>query len=371
MKLKVFKLAKYFDKYEFSAPYLFCCSDCESFEVQELFSNQEFEDLKRLRLGYTESQGDPNLRKEVSKLFKKVKADDILICVPEEGIFVIMNSLLEKGDSVIVQTPCYQSLFEVAKGIGCKIIKWGPIREDDKWTWDLDFLKQNIKKRVKLVVVNCPHNPTGQLFSHEEYAEIMRIAKKHNAYVFSDEMFRMLEYNKRDRLPSGSDIYEKCISLFGMSKSFGLPGLRIGWLSTRNKDLLKKAQIFKAYTTICNSALSELVAIKALEKKDKILKRNLSIVKCNLSLLDKFFDRNKDKFLWRKPQAGPIAFVEIKINMNIEKLAQDLIERMGILIAPSTRFDYGTKHFRIGLGRKNMPQVLKLFGEYVNSELQL
>ena len=369
MKLNIFQLERYFGQYEFSTPYLFCSSDCESFEVQELFTTKEFEELKRLRLGYTESQGDPELRKEVSKLFKKVKADDILICVPEEGIFVLMNVLLEKGDSVIVQTPCYQSLFEVAKGIGCKIIKWEPIREDDKWIWDLDFLKQQIKKKVKLVVVNCPHNPTGQLFSHEEYAEIMRLAKKYNAYVFSDEMFRLLEYNKQDRLPSGPDVYEKCISLSGMSKSFGLPGLRIGWLSTRNKSLLKKAEIFKAYTTICNSALSELVSIKALKKKDTILKRNLGIVKSNLSLLDKFFDRHKDKFVWRRPKAGPIAFVEIRRNRNIEKLAHDLVEKKGVFIAPSTKFDYGTRHFRIGLGRENMPQALKLFEEYVSNEL--
>jgi aspartate/methionine/tyrosine aminotransferase len=151
-----------------------------------------------------------------------------------------------------------------------------------------------------------------------------------------------------------------------MSKSFGLPGLRTGWLSTRNKSLLKKAEIFKAYTTVCNSALSELVSIKALKKKDQILKRNLGIVKSNLSLLDEFFDRHKDKFVWRRPKAGPIAFVEIRGNTNIDGMAQDLVERTGILIVPSSLFDYGTRHFRIGLGRKNMPEVLKLFEEYVN-----
>jgi hypothetical protein len=176
MKLSVFKMERYFDKYEFSAPHLFCCSDCESFEVQELFNKKEFEELKKLRLGYSESEGNPELRNEVSQLFKRVKADDILICVPEEGIFVLMNVLLEKGDSVIVQTPCYQSLFEVANSIGCKVIKWKPTAKEDKWAWDLEFLKQQIKKKVKLVVVTCPHNPTGQLFSHEEYDEIMRLA---------------------------------------------------------------------------------------------------------------------------------------------------------------------------------------------------
>lgn len=365
MTLNSFKLERYFAKYEFKAPYLLCSSDCESLELKELLSKKEMNELKQLRLGYTESQGNPELRKEISKMFQKIKADNIAVCAPEEGIFVAMNVLLKKGDEVIVQYPCYQSLFEIAKNIGCKIIKWMPEEQENKWRWNIDFLKKNASLKTKLIVTNNPHNPTGFMFSKKAFKEMMQIARQKKCYVFSDEMYRLLEYDKKDMLPAGSDIYEKCVSLSGMSKTFGLAGLRLGWISSQDKNLLKKFVSFKDYTTICSSALSEFAAMCALRKKKKIISRNMKIIKKNLKMLDIFFAKYKNLFGWIRPAAGSISFVKIKFNENAYDFCEDVVKKAGVMLLPSTEYDYGNKHFRIGFGRKNMQEALNRFERYI------
>ncbi len=269
MNINEFKLERYFEQHEFTAKYLFCASDCETFKIEDILSEKELSELHSLRLGYSQAQGNPILRKEVAKLFRTVGPEEIVVSVPEEGIFITMNALLDKGDSVIIQFPCYQALREVPKAIGCKVINWAPQAIGNRWRWDISFLTEKVNKDTKMIVINSPHNPTGHLFTHGEYQEIIDIAKENGCMVFSDEMYRLLEYQERDRLPIGSEIYEKCVSLSGMSKVYGLGGLRIGWLSIREKTLLDKIIEFKDYTTISNAALSEYVATVAIRKRPR------------------------------------------------------------------------------------------------------
>jgi aspartate/methionine/tyrosine aminotransferase len=174
-----------------------------------------------------------------------------------------------------------------------------------------------------------------------------------------------LEYNKTDRLPSACDLYEKGISIGVMSKAFGLAGLRIGWIATKNKALFKKIASFKNYTTICNSALSEFFSILALRNRDKIINRNLDIISKNLNLLDNFFNKYKEIFQWVKPKAGSIAFPRLIIDTNVEAFCFDLIKEKGVLLMPGTNYDYGEHHFRIGFGRKNLPDALQHFDNYM------
>jgi aspartate/methionine/tyrosine aminotransferase len=369
MKIDEFKLERYFAKHEFSSRYILCASDCESFKVKDLASEEELSELESLRLEYSESQGNSILRKEIAKLFQVVTPEEIIVSAPEEGIFITMNTLLDAGDNVIVQFPCYPALIELPKAIGCKAVTWMPEIIENRWRWDVSFLKENVNKDTKMVVINSPHNPTGHQFTEQEYREIIDIAKENDCIVFSDEMYRLLEHRKKDRLPIGSDVYEKCISLSGMSKTFGLGGLRIGWQSIREKALLEKIAKFKDYTTISNSALSEHVALFALRKKNLIISRNLRLIKSNLRLLDSFFARYPDKFVWFRPQAGSIALVKIKFKMDVEDFCEDVVNKKGVMLMPSTKFDYGNEYFRIGFGRKNMPEALRLLEEYVKENL--
>ncbi len=367
MRIKDFKLEQFFTKHEFTAPYLLCCSDCESFSVGELLELEENseEELKGLSLGYTETQGIPLLRKEISNLYKNIDPDDVIVLLgAEEGIFIFMNVFLDKGDHIIVQYPAYQSLFEVAISIGCEVTKW-EMNEQNNWELDIDFLKNSIKNNTKAIVINCPNNPTGYLMSKEKLQMIIDIAKKNDIYIFSDEVYRFLEYDDKDRLPAMCDIYNKGISLGDMSKTFALPGLRIGWIATKDKSLIKKVISFKHYTSICNSAPSEFFSILVLKNKEYVIKRNLNLIENNLKLLDKFFKDYNHLFAWVKPQAGVIGFPRIKFNEDIEKFYTDLLNKKGVLLMPSTNFDFGGKHFRIRFGRKNMPEALEKLEKYI------
>jgi len=366
MKIKDFKLERYFARYEFSAPYLLCSSDCEPLSLDELLSLADNDSLKlwkNLKLGYTESQGHPVLRQEVAGLYQSIQPKDILITAPEEGIFIAMNCLVKKGDHVITTFPGYQSLYEVANAIGCEVSQWIP-KQENGFFFDIQELKKLVRDDTRLIVINFPHNPTGATINDHE---IINLAKAKDIIIFSDEMYRFLEYDDADKTTSACDLYENAVSLFGMSKSFSLAGLRIGWLVTRNSNLLNKFLAFKDYTTICSSAPSEILAIAALRAKKEIIKCNLQIIKNNLAQLDQFFAHFNHFFEWNKPKAGPIAFPKLKSDMDVNHFCIDLVEKKGVMLLPASVYDYQSKNFRIGFARKNMPEALNVFEEYLKS----
>ena len=370
MKINDFKLERFFAKYEFTAPYLLCSSDCESFKVEDLFKldkNAE-KDFKELWLGYTESLGHPLLREEISKLYLHSQPKHtIVFSGAEEGSFAFMNALLEPNDHVIVQFPCYQSLTEVAQAIGCKVTKW-LMDPGNNWQLDMDFLEKNITAHTKAIVVNFPHNPTGYLPSIAVFNRIIEIARQHDIFVFSDEVYRLLEYHEKDRLPAMCDVYDKGISLGVMSKSFGLAGLRIGWIVTRDQELFNKIASYKDFTTICSSAPSEFLAILALKNKEFLLNRNLEIIKTNLKQLVSFFSRHSHLFDWIKPNAGPLIFPRLTFTQDAEAFCLDLLEKKGVLLLPGNRFNYDNRYIRLGFGRKNMPLALEKLEEYIHNQ---
>jgi aspartate/methionine/tyrosine aminotransferase len=371
MKIQQFKLERYLAKHEFTAPYLLCCSDCEPLNLKELLSNSDEESIAlwdNLNLGYTDSQGHPLLREEIAKSYNGIKPKDLLIVTPEEGIFLTMNVLLEANDHVIVTFPGYQSLYELANSLGCRITKWLPT-DLEGWKFDINFLKAQITKKTKLIVINFPHNPTGSLMTREDFAELIEIVRDNNIFLFSDEMYRFLEYDSHYRLDSACEKYEKAITLFGLSKTFGLPGLRIGWLAIRDKDTFRKISEFKDYTTICSSAPSEILAIMALRAKSRLINRNLGIIKKNLALLDTFFAKNADILKWNRPKAGTIALPQLLLKYDIYQFCQDLLNNYGVVLLPSDVYDYKGNYFRIGFGRRNMPKALEKF-EFFLSDIQ-
>ncbi|QEE14192.1 aminotransferase class I/II-fold pyridoxal phosphate-dependent enzyme [Promethearchaeum syntrophicum] len=370
MKINPFKLERFFAKYEFKAQFMLGSSDCESLSIKEILELEPDSEQNFLKtyLGYTESEGLPLLREEIAKLYQKVDSPHIFCFAgAQEAIFNFMNTLLNPGDHIIVQFPAYQSLYEVAYANNCEVTKW-PMIEDNNWELDLDFLETNIKTNTKAIIVNTPNNPTGAHFSQEHWKKLIEIARSHNLILFSDEVYRFLELDPNDHLTPACDLYENAISLGVMSKSFGLAGLRIGWIATQNDDLLRYFKEFKDFTTICNSAPSEILALIALRNKEKLLKRNLSIVRSNLQLLDEFFLKNKNMFQWIRPKAGSIGFVRLKNNVNSEDFCIDIVEHTGVLLVPSTLFNFGPSHFRIGFGRKNLPVVLKHFEQFLEKK---
>jgi len=362
-----FKLERFFARYEFKAPYLLCCSDCESMSVQDLLKLQpgSVEEFHSLWLGYTESQGSPALREEIASLYENISTDQVLVhSGAEEAIHNFCASLLTAGDHVIVQMPCYQSLAELPRSCACQVTGWQLRPAGAGWQADLDELQALITPQTRLIMVNSPHNPTGHLFTPEEWQRLIDLAAGQDIILFADEVYKYLEY-EQSPLPWACDLYENAVSLGVMSKSFGLPGLRIGWIATGNRGIFQAMAAYKDYTTICNSAPSEFLATLALRHRSTILDRNRSLVKNNLYLLDSFFARHPEKFEWLRPQGGPIAFPAFRNPVSASHYAEELMASCGILLLPGSCYDYDDRHFRIGFGRANFPEVLQRWEEHL------
>ena len=360
MEIAPFKLERYFARYEFNVKYLLCSSDCESRSVGDLlaFEPEAEERFKHLWLGYTESPGNLSLREEISHIYSGIKPDDILVhSGAEEAIFLFMHAVLQPCDHVIVHWPCYQSLFEIARDIGCEVTLW-EARQENKWAPDMDELKRLLRPNTKAIVVNTPHNPTGYLMPQDDFRSLNNLVQDRGMILFSDEVYRGLEFNPDERLPAACDINPSAVSLGVMSKTYGLAGLRIGWITTHNAKVLMGMAMLKDYTTICNSAPSEFLSELALRQRIPIAARNLKIIQYNLSRLNDFFAKHSDLFEWVRPKAGPIAFPRLK-NEDIEQFCHQLVTNAGVLLLPGTLYDHPGNHFRIGFSRVNMPEAIK------------
>jgi aspartate/methionine/tyrosine aminotransferase len=369
MKIEPFALERYFAEHEFEAAYLLGSSDCETMSMAELLELAD-DDTKevwgRLRLGYTESAGLPLLREEVAGLYEGVSADDVLVVAPEEGIFVAMNCLLNKGDHAVSIHPAYQSLFEVAAAIGCRVDRWEP-DEAAGWRFDVGTIESLVRPDTRAIMVSFPHNPTGSLPAREEFEKLVGLAADRGIALFSDEMYRFLELDPAARLPSACEISDSAVALFGMSKTFGLAGLRVGWLATRDKALLQRMRRFKDYTTICSSAPSEVLAVIAMRSRNAIAERNMSIIRSNLELLDDFFARQSERFSWVRPPAGSVCFPRMLFDEAAREFAARAVSRAGVMVVPSEVFGCES-HLRMGFGRKNMPEALARFETFLESD---
>lgn len=369
MKIDDFKLERYFARFEFTTRHSLSSSDCESLRVSELIQMADPECLdlwQHLSLGYTQTMGHPLLRKEISGLYDKIKPEDIIVMAPEEGIFIAMNVLLNPGDHVIVPDPAYQSLSEIPKAVGCEVTRWPIKLRNNQWDLDIGFLQDSIKKNTKLIIINFPHNPTGFIPETDDFKSIVEIARKNGLYLFSDEMYRYLEFSGTNRHESVCDIYENGIVLSGLSKSFGLPGLRTGWLALRNKELNKKFESFKDFTTICNSALSEIISIIALRNRDRIIGRNMELIMGNMLALTNLFAVHKNFFTWIEPRGSSVAFPKLTEQIMVDDFCQNLIGQKSIMLLPGSIFDYPGNHFRVGLGKKGFKEILVELDSFLN-----
>ena len=368
MHLPPFQLERYFARYEFDVRHLLCCSDCESLTLKDVLDLEPGagDKLQKLWLGYTESQGAPALRRAISRMYETIEPSQVLVhSGAEEAIFLFMHATLAPEDHVIVHWPGYQSLFEVARSIGCEVSFW-EAREDRGWSLGLTELKGHLRPHTRAVIVNTPHNPTGWLMPGDEFGQLSRLLDRRGILLFSDEVYRESEYVADDRLPAACDISERAVSLGVMSKTYGLPGLRIGWVATRNAEIATRMAALKDYTTICNSGPSELLAEIALRHRERLIRRNLEIISANLVILDGFFNEYASTFSWVRPKAGPIAFVGLN-GIEVEPFCDGLVNQEGVLLLPGHLYADGYNYFRIGFGRRDMPAALESLERFVLS----
>jgi aspartate/methionine/tyrosine aminotransferase len=367
--IQPFALERYFDRHEFSAKYLLSCSDCEPMALTNLLEMADADSRRLwndLTLAYTHTTGHPALRAAIAEMYPGLEAEDILVMAPEEGIFLFMQSLLQPGDHVICTYPGYQSLYELARTAGCEMSMWTVEESSRGWHFNLNEFEALIRSDTKLVVVNFPHNPTGYLPGREAFLHLVEIVRRSGAYLFSDEMYRMLEFDETATLPAACEEYTKAVSLSGLSKSFGLPGLRLGWLASRDRDLLQRIGRLKDYTTICNSAPGEILGLMALRARGKIIAAQRKRIGRNIDALDSFMQTHAERFRWHRPMAGSVCFPRMLTTEGTHRFCETMVNTAGIMLVPSSIFAYGDDHVRLGFGREDFPTLLNRLADYLS-----
>ena len=372
MKIASFETEHFFAHYEFNTPYQLCNSDCESISIAELLSlaGDSLEKFGHERLIYTESQGSSELRKSIASMHAKVKADDVLVLgTPVEGIYLAARAVLDPGDEVIVLTPAYDALTQMFEHVAgaAQVRKWAFKPGEASWELNLDDLRALLTPQTKMVVVNFPHNPTGYLPSAEFLRELASLAGEHDLYLFCDEMYFGLVHSGTQPVPSAAELTKNSIVLSGLSKTFGLPGLRCGWLIVQDEALRDNIMNWKFYTSICPPVPTEYLAIAALKERKTLCDRNITRIEQNLELADAFFARWPELFTWRRPMAGSTALVGYNVP-SVRAVSEKLAKEEGILIQPADMLGSDDQHMRIGLGRDSFADVLARFEDWLNRD---
>jgi aspartate/methionine/tyrosine aminotransferase len=279
-----------------------------------------------------------------------------------------MRVLLSADDHAIVITPNYQSAETVPLSI-CEV-SGVALDETKNWALDIDRLRGAIRPNTKLVSINFPNNPTGAVPSQDTMNALVELCREKDLWLFSDEVYRGIETEAGRRVKQIADVYEKGLSLNVMSKSYGLPGLRVGWIGCRDRELLLRMERYKHYLSICNAGPSEALATIALKSRKAIHERNVGIVRKNIAVAQPFFDTHRELFEFTPPDGGCVCFVKYKGSDGVENFTRRLVEEAGVLLLPSSMYrseigDVPPDYFRLGLGRINVPDALKAMQNFM------
>jgi PhzF family phenazine biosynthesis protein len=374
-RLPDFRLEVYFAEWEFTARHHLTASDAETLTIRELLAlatDEQRDAFERLPLGYTPTWGTPALLEAIASRYESVDAEHVLVFAgAEEAMFWTLQELVGAGEHAIVTVPNYQSMETIIVNSGAAVDGLA-LAPENGWAVDLDQLETMLRPETRLVAVNFPNNPTGALPRADTFAELVGLCEEREISLFSDEVFRGLERDPARTLPQAADLSASAISLNVMSKAYGLPGLRIGWLACRNRSLLKRLERRKHYTSICCSAPGEHLATIALTAADEILARNRAIIAENLSVFDSFFNTWKEQFAWEAPAGGCVSFPRLLTGEPTSSFCRRLVEQAGVLLLPADVFTselatVPSDRFRIGVGRKDPVPALEALGAFLNS----
>lgn len=367
-----FKLETYFSRWEFTARHHLTASDAQTMSMSELLAladDTDREAWETLSLGYTETFGDPGLREAIAGTYTEAGADDV-ICFSgaEEALYLAMQVLLGPGDHAVVVTPNYQAAETIPLAL-CEVTGVALHAERD-WELDLDEVIAALRPETRVVSVNFPNNPTGKVVDAGTFTRLAELCHERGIQLFSDEVYRGLERDPARTLPQASDLSTSALSLNVTSKSLGLPGLRIGWIACRDPEIRSRLERAKHYTTICNSAPSEILARIALKARTGILDRNRAIIAANVPVFDAFFAQFPDLFEWQAPDGGCVAYPRYLGADGVEEFCTRLVEEAGVLLLPASIYrseltPTPADRFRVGVGRLDPEPALAVFTDWL------
>lgn len=350
MKIRTFGVERWMDDYENLAINNIAETCVDSMTVGELLemtgkTGKVMEELLEMRLTYGHIPGSPSLRQGIAGLYEKLEEDNILVMNGGSAAnFMIFYSLIEPGDKVISVNPTYQQLYSIPESFGAKVDIL-PLKAEDGFFPDLEKLSIMATAGTKMICINNPNNPTGSLMDRDMLEKIVEIARGCGAWLHCDEVYRMLVHEPGIDVPSVADLYDKGISTGSMSKAFSLAGLRVGWMAGC-KDFIDECMLRRDYTTISCGMIDDVLASIGLEHKEKILERNIAIVRNNAAILDSWVE-SESRISYVRPRGGTTAFLHYDYEIPSRDFCRRLVEMNGTLLVPGECFDM-ENYLRIG-----------------------
>jgi aspartate/methionine/tyrosine aminotransferase len=383
MKIETFALERWMTTYETKVKYDIAESGILPLTVNDLLAlappderSAILDQLLNLPLGYSEARGSLELRQLLADTYQDCEPDNILVTTGAiEANFLLFNVLLQAGDHVIAPYPAYQQIYSVPRAIGCDVSLW-KVGPENGFRYDLDKLEQLITPKTRLIIVNTPHNPTGAMLSADDLRRVYGLAESVGAMVMSDEAYRWLTIPGGDSLaPPMFNLGPSGISVGTISKPFGLPGLRTGWIAGP-KDLAARCWAMRDYISLSPGKLNDSLAIMAIKNRDKIIERNSQIIASNLGAASAWIGRHADILSWQPPKAGLLALLHYRLPISSMELANKLAEDYGVMLAPGSVFGY-EHHLRLGIGQQpsifeaGLAQTSACFSKLSASDLQM
>lgn len=376
VSLPEFRLEVYLGRLEFSARYHLTASDAQTLTIAELLelgTEEQRESFHRLPLTYTPTWGSPQLLHAIASIYEQVQPEHVLTFAgAEEAMFWALQELIGPDDHAIITVPNYQSMETMALATGAQVdgVLLDPGRA---WSFDVDAVERLLRPATRLIAVNFPNNPTGALPDRASFTRLVELCDAYDIRLFSDEVYRGLELDPARTLPQAADLSQNAISLGVMSKAYGLPGLRIGWIACRDRRLLERLERRKHYTTICSAGPSEHLATIALANGEQIRARNRAIIAENLPVFDAFFDQWPEHFAWEHPQGGCVCFPRLVTGEPTASFCRRLVEQSGVILLGADIYrselaEVPTDRFRIGVGRREPSEALGAFSEFLRNE---
>ena len=366
----VFRLEEWFERYEFDVDYLIGSSSCAGMTIDEFFDiTGESFDFTNTSLSATPGAGSDELREEISLWYKKGSMDNIYVTSSStEAIFLLIESMLSEGDSLIATFPMYPALYQLASDNKVEVRHW-VLEHSNRFEPNFDDLIELSDDSTKLIIINNPQNPTGQIFLHDDLKRLSDFSKNNGIQLWVDEVFRGITVDGGPVTPSIRDIDECAIATGSMSKSFGLTGLRIGWISAPNK-IIDQLHHIRFYTTVTAPILEQKIAIKAHRNREKIFYRNQTIIDNNYNYLKEWMFEHNSVFDWVEPKGGPVTFPKFIPEIKTDQFCKKLVKEKSILLVPGNYAFSSEGYIRIGYGEsRKFEEAMSKISETIRENL--
>jgi aspartate/methionine/tyrosine aminotransferase len=372
MKIEPFALERWMVTWETEVDYDLAESGIQPMSVHELAEltgeQDRIDAILREPLLYSEACGTAELRSIIASLYSNTSPENVLVTNGAiEANFLLFNTLLVQGDEVIVVDPCYQQLASVPRALGCDVKLWR-LTPENGFRYDLDELQQLVSQRTRLIVINSPHNPTGSILTQDEMNQVFEIAQSVGAMVLSDEAYRWLTLPDQPECAAPArELGDTGLSVSTLSKPFGLPGLRIGWL-VAPEEIVKECWAFRDYVSLSPGYLNDRLAQIVLSHRETLLGRTKQIASGNLAMVEQWIREREGLVDWVRPRGGLLGLLNYQMNIPSAELADNLAQEASVMLAPGSAFGH-EYHLRIGFGAdpKKFRQGLEIAGSYIEN----